>query len=272
VTSSDVPERLIHVRLPGPLRATATVLATALAAGMATSPVAAQTDRPWKYDAEFGASVFFGASQQTAVLIRNRLDWSEDRLEFSAAGGFDYGEAKDRDGDRFVSKRSWIVETSGDYLPGGRASPFIFATAEGSYERQIDLRTSGGAGAKYRFIDSERTRLDASLAALLERTDPRARAGVEQDVASIGRWSARLRARRALAEAVEVQLITFFRPNMSDFDDHTWDLTASMQYALSDLLGLRVSLVNRYDSMAENRGARANYDGRLFFSALASIR
>jgi hypothetical protein len=70
----------------------------------------------------------------------------------------------------FVSKPSWSVGTSGDYLSGGRAGPFIFTAAEGSYERQIDLRTSGGAGAKYRFINNERTRLDVSLAALLDRT------------------------------------------------------------------------------------------------------
>jgi hypothetical protein len=254
------------------MRMTFTVPAAALAAAFFTAPVEAQADRPWKYDAEFGASVFFGASQQTAVLIRNRLDWSDDRLEFSVAGGFDYGEAKDAGDDRFVSKRSWTVETSGDYLPGGRASPFIFTTAEGSYERQIDLRTSGGAGAKYRFIDNERTRLDVSLAALLERTDPRARAGIEPQITSIGRWSARLRARRALGDAAELQLVTFFRPNMDDLDDHTWDLTASMQYALSDLLGLRASLINKYDSLAEARGARANHDGRLFFSVLARIR
>lgn len=257
--------------------ALATVASTiVLAAGLLAAPLQAQEAqeaRPWKYDAEFGASMFFGASQQTAVLIRNRLDWSEDRLEFSASGGFDYGEAKDADGDSFVNKRSWTVETSADYLPGGRASPFIFVTAEGSMERQIDLRTSGGAGAKYRFIDRERTRLDASIAALLERTDPRARAGlVQQEATSIGRWSGRLRARRAIGDAAELQLVTFFRPNMSAFDDHTWDLTASVQYALSSLLGLRVSLVNRYDSLAEERGARANNDGRLFFSVLASVR
>jgi hypothetical protein len=250
----------------------AATIAATIAAGIAATPLYGQAERPWKFDAELGASVFFGASQQSAVLIRNRLDWSEDRLELSATGGFDYGEARDADGDSFVNKRSWTVETSADYLPGGRASPFIFATAEGSYERQIDLRTSGGAGVKYRFIDSERTRLDASVAALAERTDPRARAGIEQATTSIGRWSGRLRARRAIGDAAELQLVTFFRPNMQDFDDHTWDLTASAQYALSDLLGLRVSLVNRYDSLAEARGARANNDGRLFFSILSSVR
>jgi hypothetical protein len=248
------------------------VLAAALAAGTAAAPLQAQTNRPWKYDAELGASMFFGASQQTAVLIRNRVDWSEDRLEFSAGGGFDYGEARDADGESFVNKRSWSVETSADYLPGGRASPFIFATSEGSYERQIDLRISGGAGGKYRFIDSDRARLDASLAALLERTDPRIRDGVEPAVTTSGRWSGRLRGRRALGDAAELQLLTYFRPNMSDFGDRTWDVTASAQYSLSDALGLRMSLVNRYDSLARTRGARANHDGRLFFSVLAKLR
>jgi hypothetical protein len=241
-------------------------------AALASSALHAQESQPWKYDAELGASVFFGASEQTAVLIRNRLDWKEDRLEFSAAGGFDYGEAKDADDVRFVNKRSWTVETSADYLPGGRASPFIFATAEGSYERQIALRVSGGAGGKYRFIDTDRTRLDASIAALLERTDPRPRPGLEHDVTSIGRWSGRLRARQTFADAGELQLVTFFRPNMADLDDHTWDLTASAQYALTSVLGVRVSLVNRYDSLATDRGARSNTDGRLFFSVLASVR
>jgi hypothetical protein len=254
-------------------------LATAVTALCSAGPAApahgqdAGAGRPWKFDAEAGASVFFGASQQTAVLIRNRLDWSEDRLEFSASGGFDYGEARDADGDSFVNKRSWMVETNADYLPGGRASPFIFVTTEGSLERQIDLRTSGGAGGKYRFIDTERSRLDASLAALVERTDPREREGIAaRPATSVSRWSARLRARQALGEAAELQMVTFFRPSMGDFGDRTWDLTASAQYALSDRVGLRMSLVNRYDSLAEQRGARANHDGRLFFSVLASIR
>lgn len=248
------------------------VCAAVAAAVYLVAPLSAQETRPWKYDAELGASMFFGASQQTAVLIRNRLDWNGDRVEFSAGGGFDYGEAKDADGDSFVNKRSWTAETSLDYLPGGRASPFVFLTAEGSFERQIELRTSGGAGAKYRFIDSDATRLDVSVAALIERTDPRPQPDIEHEITSIGRWSGRLRARHTIGEAAEFQLLSFFRPNVDDLDDYTWDLTASAQYALSSLIGLRVSLVNLYDSLAVDRGARSNNDGRLLFSILASVR
>jgi hypothetical protein len=86
------------------MRAMPLVLAAALGAGVSTPRVEAQSGRPWKYDAEFGASVFFGASQQTAVLVRNRVDWSDERLEFSAAGGFDYGEAKHTEDGRFCQQ------------------------------------------------------------------------------------------------------------------------------------------------------------------------
>jgi hypothetical protein len=145
-----------------------------MAVAAAGEPVRAQDADTWKANAELGASVFFGASRQTAVLVRNRLEHDTQHLELAAGAAFDYGEAQDADGESFVNKRSWSTDFSADYLPGGRLSPFVFTTAEGSYERQIDLRVSGGAGGKYRFIDTERTRLDASVAALLERTSPRA--------------------------------------------------------------------------------------------------
>lgn len=257
------------MKQPGAAPAALITTIIALSAGL-PAPVSAQDVRPWKYDGELGASMFFGASEQVALLARSRVEWSEDRLEFGLGGGFDYGEARDADGTRFVAKRSWSVETSADYLPGGRVSPFVFAAAEGSFERQLALRTSGGAGAKYRFIDSDAARLDVSLAALMERTEPRPQAGAPADATSLGRWSARFRARRDF-ESAQLQLITFVRPAIGDFDDRTWDLTATATYALTDALGLRASLVNRYDSLAEARGARASHDGRLFFSVVASI-
>ncbi|HWV58126.1 MAG TPA: DUF481 domain-containing protein [Longimicrobiales bacterium] len=238
----------------------------------AATPALAQNADTFELDAELGASLFFGASSQAAVLVRSGLEWNSPSREFAASWGFDYGEAEDGDGNRFVNKRSWAFQTSADYLPGGRLSPFLFATAEGSYERQIDFRTSGGVGAKYRFVDNERTRVDFSLAALLERTDPRQPAGVDADVVSIGRWSARFRLRQAITDAVSFDLVSFYRPRMNDFDDHNWDVNASLQVALSSTLGVRFSVVNKYDSTAEARGARSNHDGRAYFSIVTALR
>ena len=254
----------------GPRRSLVALAFTALFG--AASPAVAQDGGTFELDAELGASLFFGASSQTAVLVRNGIEWNGPSREFAASWGFDYGEAEDGDGGRFVNKRSWTFQTSADYLPGGRLSPFIFATAEGSYERQIDFRTSGGAGAKYRFVDNEQTRVDFSLAALLERTDPRQPAGLDSEVTSIGRWSARLRVRQAITDAAGFELVSFYRPRMGDFDDNSWDVNASVQVALSSTFGVRLSLVNKYDSMAESRGARSNHDGRAYFSIVAAVR
>lgn len=249
------------------------VLAILLVAAVAAPDrLHAQDAEVFQIDAELGASLFFGASEQTAVLIRNGIEWNSPTREFAFSWGFDYGEAEDADGGRFVNKRSWIVQTSADYLPGGRVSPFVFATAEGSYERQIDFRTSGGAGAKYRFVDNDRSRIDFSLAALIERTDPRSTPGVASEAVSVGRWSARFRLRHGFTEGVLFDLVAFYRPKMGDFDDHTWDATASMQVALSSVFGLRLSVIDKYDSLAESRGARSNHDGRAYFSVVAAVR
>lgn len=246
----------------------------ALAAVIAAVPVAAQTpERPWKLDAELGASVLYGSSEQTAVLSRSRFEWTDPHWELGLGGSFDYGEAQDSENGRFVNKRSWTAQLSADYLPSGRFSPFVFGAAEGSLQRQIDMRTSGGAGGRYRFVDNERSRVDLSLAALAERTKPRATATEAPGSTTIGRWSVRFRARHKLAgDRMELDLVTFYQPRIDGLEEYTLDVTSSMQYALTSIVGLKVSLVNRYDSMAETRGARSNTDGQLFFSVTAALR
>lgn len=255
-------------KLRGALLAAATLVACiTLPAG----PLRAQDAGAWQLNAEFGASMFFGASEQAAALVRSGLEYVDPRVELGFSGGFDYGEAKDAEGSRYVSKRSWIFQTNADYLPEGRVSPFVFATAEGSLERQIDVRTSGGAGAKYRFVDNERSRVDFSLAALVERTNPRAVPGVDSEVTSIGRWSARFRARHTIGDA-QFDLVSFYRPKMGAFDDYTWDVNASVGVSLTSVLALRLSLIDQFDSLAEDRGARSNHDGRVLVSVLATLR
>lgn len=232
-----------------------------------------QQERPWKLNGELGASVFFGASEQAAVLSRGNFEWKDPRWEFGIGGSFDYGEADDPDDGRFVNKRAWSAQMSTDYLPSGRFSPFVFVAAEGSLQRQIDTRTSGGAGGRYRFIDDERSRLDLSLAALAERTDPRQVGPEPTAVSTIGRWSTRFRVRKRFSEdRIVFDLVSFYQPRMDDFDQYTIDLTSSLTYALTSIVGLKISLVDRYDSRAVDRGALSNNEGQLFFSVTAALR
>lgn len=231
-----------------------------------------EPDRNWKLDAEAGASLFFGASQQVTTLSRIGWEWTQQRWETSAGGSFDYGETEDPERGRYVSKRSWTLSAAIDYLPNGRFSPFVFGTGEGSLKRQIDSRLSGGVGGRYRFVENDHARLDLSIAALLERTDARMPDPDDEEITVNARWSVRARARRSLAEdRLRFDLVTYYKPRFTRIADYTVQTNASMQFALTRIISLKLSLQDTYDSLAKDRGAVSNNDGQLLFSVLASI-
>jgi Protein of unknown function, DUF481 len=193
-------------------------------------------------------------------------------LDASAGFSFAYGEARrPGEAESFVNKRAWSADGALNYRPGGRFSPFLFVRSEGSFERQIDLRLSTGVGAKLRFVRTERSRLDVSLAVLAERTQPRAVQGLQDAAETLARWSARLRAGHELSDGrTTLSLVAFYRPAFEDIGDYTVNLESSLAYALNSSVGLKLSFVDTYDSLAESRGAASNNDGRLLFSILAT--
>jgi hypothetical protein len=235
----------------------------------AQEPEADET--PWDWQGELGVSLFFGAAEQTAFTFGAGAERTSEWVELSLGGTFDYGEAQNPETrESFVSKRSWNADMALDYRPEARLSPFVFVSGEGGLERQIDLRVSGGAGAKYRFVHTERARFDVSLAALVERTDPRTEPGELDEIETKGRWSARVRVGRTFGEGrTTFSLVSFYRPAFDDTGDYTFELDSSVAMALNATVALKLSFVDKYDSMAESRGAPSNNDGRLFVSLVA---
>lgn len=251
-----------------------------LAAALASMPVAgaAQEDdeSSWALEGEVGTSLYFGASDQTAVLLKGGTEHTSERIVLGGEAGFEYGEARVLEGEPYVNKRSWTSTLNVDYTPDGRVNPFVSLAGEGSYERRIDLRISAGVGARYRFVRSDGARLDLSLAALVERTDPRDMPDEVEEAAVelLARWSARFRARRSMREGgVVFDLVSFYKPAFGQpSDDFTVEVTSSVTFALTRQVGLKLSVADKYDSLAEDRGARDNNDGRLFFSLSAATR
>lgn len=243
-------------------------------AGTAASPLHAQDDdRAWTLGTEAGASLFFGASSQSAVLFRSDYGYASERWETTLKAGFNYGETEGEDGVPFVSSRSWTTEAEVDYQ-AGRWQPFVFANADGSLQRAIDLRISSGAGVGYDVIEeTETASLDVSLAALVERTDPRVAPGEPDEITTLGRWSARLRGSRQLAEdRVDLGFESFFKPSFEAFsDDFLVSFEGKAAFRMTEDVSLGVSFIDLYDSLAESRGARSNNDGRLFFSIITTI-
>ena len=245
-------------------------LATALLTTILAAPLTAQDPKPWQLEGELGASVFFGSSQQTAVLFRSGYTLESEHLEFNARATFDYGEAREEGGVSFVNKRGWSLGTELDYEAGSWA-PFVFVSGESSLKRKLDLRIEGGAGARYNLIDSDQTRFDLSLGLLAERTDPRAAPGAADEVETLARWSNRLRfTRRIGGKRALFNLVTFYKPTPEDASrDFTVDVESALSFALNGTVSFKVSLVDQYDALAATRGATSNNDGRLFFSILA---
>lgn len=235
----------------------------ASATAMPSDLLQAQDD--WTYEAELGASVDFGASRQYLVRTDGELARDAESWVLGFSYGFDYGEAAKPGEDPFVNRRSWNSGLSLDLFEQSRVSPFLFANGGGSFEKSIDLRVRSGAGFRYRFlnVDGSRddVRLDVSVAALLDWTDPRAPEDGDPESTSTARLSTRLRAMRELESGVRLSLTAFYQPSIENTDDYLVDLSARVSYPLGERLSLSVSLVDQYDSLAENRGAPDNNEG-----------
>jgi hypothetical protein len=247
------------------------VIAVLLLAGSG-SPVLAQESEPpeWAFESEVGASVLFGASNQTTVAIRVAADRRAAGFELENDLSFLYGEAKAEDGRSFVNKRSWEIGSNLNYRGYSWVNPYVFGSVLASLEKKIDRRYKGGAGAKLTALNSEVSRLDLAAAILAEKTEESSEVNGDEEV--LARWSGELRYRRSFSEERMVfSAETEYNPVFNEFDNYTLFAESSIAFKLSEIVSLKLSVVDNYDSRAKNRGARDNNDGRILFSVLSSF-
>lgn len=257
---------------PNALARDALLLASLVSVLLFAAPSSATAQTEWDVEGELGASLFFGNTSQTTLNTRLATERADSSYELSAAASFNYGEAENDVGQEFVVKRSWDVEGSFDWRPYGRWSPFLFGQGQSSLERRIDFRYNAGGGAKYTVTRDEENRFDLSLALLAEQTFVRDEEGVDADEPVLARWSARLRYRQSISDGdVTFSTQNFYRPVFDDYSDYVVESRSSLSYALSEVVTLRISFLDTYDSRAEDRGAETNNDGQLLFSVLASF-
>lgn len=235
--------------------------------------VAGQAD--WDVDSELGASLFFGNTRQATLTSRGGASRTDSVLEWASDMAFTYGEATNRDGVEFVNKRSWAVGTSVDYKPRGASSPFLFGRVQSSHEKRIQLRYEAGVGGKLTVQRDPKGMVDFSVALLAERTIPTEDATKPDATREVtqGRWSARFRFRRNLQEGrVSLRSETLYKPVFDEIGNYTVNSENSVAFALTDVVSLKLTFVDQYDSGALERGARTNNDGQLFFSVLSRFK
>lgn len=250
------------------------LLAAAAIIMLHAAPALAQeeSERSYKVEAEAGASLFFGATSQTTVAFKGSADYHGwERFLLAGRAGYDYGESQDAEQVTFVNKRFWIAEASLDYLPGGSWSPFVSGVIESSLERLIDRRYGIGAGVRWTPIDGDGRKLDFGAGLKLESTTPRVAEGETVEKETLGRIFTRGELIWPLTERLTYSLVAGYEPAQEDFGNYTVAVDTGLAFSLNDAIALKISLVDRYDSGAKDRGALSNNDGRLFFSIIAGI-
>ncbi len=265
---SDVRRPALAATLVAALLSAAPIPATAQ-----EGDAVAEAPDLWDVEGEIGASVFFGNTEQTTVTSRAGVERSDSTWEVSADGGYSYGEATEEGGATFVNKRSWRLGAQLDHRPFDRWSPFVFANAAGSLEQRVDLRTDAGIGAKYTWVRTEPTRVDLSAAVLAERLEPRPDPEAPLvETESLARWSLRFRARHTLIpDRLGVSTVNFWQPRIDALDEFLFTSESSLSFQLTEVVSVKLTLLDTYDSEATVRGARTNNDGQLFFGVLASF-
>lgn len=238
-------------------------------------PSAAQDDPAppvaWAFESEVGASFFFGASDQTTVATTVGLDRKGRRFELESDVSYLYGEATGEGGDTFVNKRSWSVASNLDYRGFSRVNPYVFGSAMSSLEKAIEVRYAGGVGAKLTAVESEETQLDLAVGALAEKTLERSSDNGDSEV--LARWTGEFSFRRSFSEGRTVfQAKAVYNPVFDEAENYTFEAETSVAFKLSEIVSLKLSVVDNYDSRAKERGALDNNDGQVLFSVLSSFQ
>ena len=261
-------------RYPTILSATTRFLFFIPLALLATSPILAQEEAPpavdWSGEGEIGASVFFGASDQTTVAVAFGLDRKGPRFQLENDLSYLYGEASNDAGEGAVNKRSWAVASNLDYRGFTWVNPYVFGGVLSSLEKAIKIRYKGGAGAKLTVLDSEATRLKFAVAVLGEKTVERSSDNGDSEI--LARWAGEADFRHAFSGGRTVfEAKGNYSPVFEDRENFTATAESSIAFKLTEIISLKLSVVDNYDSRAKDRGALDNNDGRVLFSVLSAF-
>jgi hypothetical protein len=224
----------------------------------------------WERSIQANGTLLFGNTEQRILGSRASLTRTDSRAEVALDLQNVYGETKDAEGRRAVTKRLWLGSVTADLNPAATTSPFVFVTAESNLEKRIGERYSTGAGAKRTFIRDERRELSLSMALLEERTVPLGGGAASIAASRVTRWSARGRVRQRWDDRVRFSHVTFWQPSVGSLASFLVRSSTELEYLLNEAVAVTTTFIDHYDSEAVRRGARTYNDGQLVFGVRAS--
>ena len=197
----------------------------------------------WRVQLEMGFNGARGNSRyailRTGMSIRHlRTETAE--VELSAL--FRYGEGGDR-----VVARDWKTSIKVDLDPRGRVSPFLHATTSADAIRRVDLRSEGGAGARYRLWRSDSGSLSATVGTIFSYRDFDQGSGPPAPAEKNVHWNVRFEGDKTVGDT-EFRHQTFYQPVWDQAGDYFIEMTNSVSTKLIGDLSLGMEHEYSYDA------------------------
>ena len=207
----------------------------------------------WKAQLEFGFNGARGNSELIALTSAFQIERLEqDLFTLEWRVGYRYGESEGE-----VIARNAQSSLSFDVYPNERWSPFIYLAAERDPFKRLDLRTDGGAGAKYTITRGEGAEASVSAALLHRYENFSARDSLPAaPTLNSARWSIRAKASRQMREGWQVENVSFFKPVYNRLGDYDIDSVTRLNAMLNTRLALTFSYLYRVDSTPPSGVAR----------------
>lgn len=88
----------------------------------------------------------------------------------------------------------------------------------------------------------------------------------------LARWTGQAQFRRSFSEERAVfEARMDYNPRFSQLENFTFQAESSLAFRITQVVSLKMSVRDNFDSGAEDRGAVSNNDGRVLFSVLAAF-
>lgn len=209
-------------------------------------PVAESRPERWGFDLNVALTSASGNDRISVLVTDAKISHLQtDALRLDWTGRLRYGRSQGEE----VAQNMQSALTL-ELGPQARWSPFVFSQAEKDPFKKLDLRTSSGAGVRYRILRGEGAELTLSGAALhsYENLQVPSADLLTQERTHDARWRWIGQGRYAFGELVEAEHRTYYEPVWDRAGDYLMEIENTVQLRLNTHLTFRVAHVFQRNS------------------------
>ena len=226
------------------------VMALLIAAAGAGAQEAGEAGSPapdrWGFELNVALTSTSGNDQISVLVTDAKISHLQtEALKLDWAGRIRYGRSAGEEVAQNM-QTSMTVELR----PKARWSPFVFGQGEKDPFKRLDLRTSSGAGVRYRVARGDGGELTVSGAALhsYENLEVPATDEVSQEFTHNARWRWIGEGRYELGELVDASHRTYYEPVWDRGRDYLMEVQNTVRFKVNTHLTFRVAHVFQRDS------------------------